>query len=655
MKLNAKILLVFVLVTNVAVLAVSLMGYYNAKGEIITSINRETSLLASSHVDKLDEWITGKAKTIEILSNAAKHMAGDGDIPLQLLQTYKNDKDLTDIYVGYADGRFVSGSGFVAPPDFDPRKRVWYQKAVEKGSLIFSEPYVDIDTKKYVVTAALPLKDSSGNVYGVISEDILLTTLAQMAQEVKMHNNGYGFLIDGKGFVLAHPDEKEITSNILENPILKDIGKEILANEQGITSYSYEGTTKHMIYRKVPATGWAVAITVPEEVVLSQLNPLRTKYIIVNLAAALIVIAVSMFFAKRLTSPIITLTQNAKVMANGDLNVKADITGQDEVAELAIAFNHMGDNLRSLIKNIDNSAQCVETAAKDMQKSSAEAGNVSEQIAHTITDLAQGASNQSISIQKGADMVSEMTHFLSVITQNTSNSAEMAEKTQLSIDYGYQEVINQTNLMDASKNASGSVAQAISELAKKSAYIGEIVEVIGNIAGQTNLLALNAAIEAARAGEHGKGFAVVADEVRKLAEQSAASSQQITNLIREIQTGTDQAVTEIGNAQQIIKNQEDAVSHMKETFIEIKQAVENIIQQIQEVADRTSRVNEKANEVGNVITELTAVSEQSAASAQEVAASTEEQSASVQTIAQAAEKLLKEANVLQQAIDNFQV
>lgn len=652
MNLRTKLIIGFVAAAAVALIAVSFLGYYHAKGQVVDDLNQEMAFLLEGRVEKLDGWLQGKATILVTTATIIQNTVGVTNVTPAILQVYKQDKDLTDLYIGLADGRFIDGSGFVAPPDFDPRKRGWYQQAAQAGKLVFSDPYIDTSTKQYVVSGAFPLIQN-GQVQGVAGEDILLTTLAETIKGVNVNGKGYALLIDRNGTVLAHPDASLLTTNLRENQEIKDTAKTMLASDSGQERYKYQGVDKLMIFRKIPTTGWVMAITINEDDAYGGLAGLRWRFILVDIAGILGIAAFAWFFARRIVRPIQKLTANAVQMANGDLTVRAEISGRDEIGALSSAFNTMGDSLRHLIQSIDLSASQVGTAVEDMQLSSEEAGRVSEQIAVTISDLARGSNDQAQSVQKGAAMVAEMTRAVATIDTDVTTASSRTENVKGAVANGMEAVNTQMILMEDSTQATANVGQAISLLDEKSKTIGQIVEVISGIAGQTNLLALNAAIEAARAGEQGRGFAVVAEEVRKLAEQSAASSQEITELIREIQAGTENAVQEMAEASNLVVSQQQAVAKTKEAFAEISQAVDAIVVQVQRVAAETKQLSRRAGDVSSVITDIAAISEESAAAAEEVAASTEEQTAAIQAISHEADKLLGEAETLRNEIQKF--
>lgn len=655
MKLRWKLTLAVSVMMTFFLCLVSILGYSYAKKQLTDQLNSNMKVLVQKQTVEMDGWLNSRARMVETVSAMISKTADTKNISKEYLQAFKKEKSMTDMYIGFANGTFLDGGDWVPPTDYTPVTRTWYKLGVGQEGFAYSEPYLDMITKQYVVSPVSALKDKSGQVVGVVGADVLLTTLVEQVNQVNFNGKGYAFLIDKKGMMLAHPEKKLVTTNILENPDLKNIAQVMLANDSGIYEYNYKGEDKVLVYQKLASTGWVMAVTAPKQVLFASLGSLTIKYVLVDIFAIFIAALLTLFMSYKLTRPLADLTLNARRIAEGDLSVEALVQGNDEVATTGMAFNQMSENLRNLIGKIKASALLVSGSAGDMKQEAEEAGHISEQIAQAVSELADGATEQARSVQSSAQMISTMRNGIVAIAENAEKSVELAEKARQSVDSGFHAIQDQMKLMEENNTASVDVSHSIDALNDKSKRIGQIVDLIGDIADQTNLLALNAAIEAARAGEQGRGFAVVADEVRKLAEQSSNASQEIASLIREIQSATNQAVQQMQVAGRAVANQEGALGFTKSCFNDIQNAVIEIETQIQEVALASEELEGSAGDVSNAMGNIASVAQQSAASTEEVAAGTEEQSASVQEILKQAQNLSQEATILQEAVQRFKV
>ncbi|MDD2421918.1 MAG: methyl-accepting chemotaxis protein [Heliobacteriaceae bacterium] len=655
MKLRFKLLVVFSLVLGIALVSVSYLGYSNAKSQLVTGIETQMFSVAEGKAQELDGWLVSKAKVVETVANTVQDVVADQPIPVSFLHCYKKDPAFSDLYIGFTDGSFLDGSGWVPPPEFDPRQRIWYKKATAEQGTIFSDPYLDAVTGKFAVSVAVPLPTPAGEARGVVAADILLETLTEKVKNINLSGKGYGFLLDTNGVAVAHPDEGLVSTDLSQNEVTKDLAVQLAAKDKGILEYEWAGT-QLVVFRQLPSTGWVLGIVVPKDVAyqdLAALQTLRLKFISVNLAALAVAALLTLVLAGRVTRPIQELAVSAEQIATGDLTVKVSVAGKDEVADVALAFNKMVENLRSLVIKIHNSSDLVGAASREMGLSTAEAGKTADQIAGTVGELARGAEEQAGLVQKSAQMVDGMTRATAEITSGITAFSTMAAEVQTAVQKGSDAVTEQIMIMEHNKKENRAVSGCIEALADKSSRIGQIVEVIRGIAGQTNLLALNAAIEAARAGEQGRGFAVVADEVKKLAEQAEQSSQEIAVLIRETQLNTEQAVKEMAAAEASFANQETAVVSTKAFFEHIKGSVNQVADQTRQVSQEVQQVNASAMTVLEAITNIKDISGESATYAGRVAEATREQTAATEQVSRQVENLAAESERLLQEIRQF--
>lgn len=340
-------------------------------------------------------------------------------------------------------------------------------------------------------------------------------------------------------------------------------------------------------------------------------NQIILMTIIISVIAVAIGIVVAFILAHKITAPILEIVRRLKKVAAGDLTgEKIILKSKDEVGQLATAINDMILSLRALIGDLLSSATNLAAS--------------SEQISASTEEIATGSQQQANNAGLASEMVKEMTQAIHAVSKNADETSNASENMVSSAAKG-NEVIQDT------LQGMSSISEKISELSSKSVQIGEIVEVIDDIAEQTNLLALNAAIEAARAGEAGKGFAVVADEVRKLAERSSKATKEISELIQSIQANTDASVEAVNNGNEKANNAGKA-------FEEIIGLVKISANKVAEIAAASEEQNAQSQEVLQSVESIAAVSQQTAAGVQETAATAQDLAKMAEALSQLAAK-----------------
>jgi len=392
------------------------------------------------------------------------------------------------------------------------------------------------------------------------------------------------------------------------------------------------------------------------ETVTGNVETVSVVIIAISVAAFIIGIGIAMFISRIISKPVQLVSRAAEEVANGNLAVeKINVKNKDEIGELAASFNAMTTNLRDLIFQVSSTSEQVASSAEEMMASADQTNAATNQVATAIQEVASGAETQSKNTEESARAVGEMSIGIQRVAETTSTVAESAQDTSKQALVGHEsleKVINQMKSINQSTNETNAV---IKDLDKKSAEIGKIIEVITGIADQTNLLALNAAIEAARAGEHGKGFAVVADEVRKLAELSRQSAGQISGLVEVIQKDTHRVVGMMNKGTVEISTGTQLVEETGKTFNEILRSIEHVSSEIQEVSAISEEMSASVQQVNASIEEVTRIARSSVASTGEIAAATEEQLASMDEVATSSASLAKLAEELREMVGKFKI
>ncbi|WP_270573609.1 methyl-accepting chemotaxis protein [Bacillus glycinifermentans] len=378
--------------------------------------------------------------------------------------------------------------------------------------------------------------------------------------------------------------------------------------------------------------------------------------LIIVIAAALILsISCGLLMTRLIVRLIKEIQRLFAQTEQGDFTVEGTYQSKDEVGMLTASFNQMVAGVRSIIETVGETSHQVAASSQQLSASAEESTKASEYISSTIQELASGSERQAESVESSRTIIKGMTEFAGRISSNAEKAASTAgESAQMSIA-GTKAIEKVGAQMTSINETVVSLSEAFKHLSDRSDEIGKITEVITSIAEQTNLLALNAAIEAARAGEQGKGFAVVADEVRKLAEQSAHSAEQITKLIAIIQNDTKETMNTVISATGEVKEGLVVVNEAGGAFRKIENSIKEAVAQINNVTDLVRNLTAGTNEIETAISGVQEVAVSAAESTQTVSAATQEQLASMEEIASSAQILAQNAEELQHLIEKFKI
>ena len=378
--------------------------------------------------------------------------------------------------------------------------------------------------------------------------------------------------------------------------------------------------------------------------------------VVISIVTIIVAMLVGIFISNQIGRPLLKITEATRTIARKDLTLEPiTVKNKDELGELAITFNEMVVNLRDLIQHVYVSTEQVAASSEELMASAEQTTQATNQIAASIQEVASGSKNQEESVETNSRVVQEMTAGVQRVATATATVVGVSEETTKEAEEGnatIQQVVMQMNKINDSTNDSSTV---IRNLESRSTEIAKIIEVITSISDQTNLLALNAAIEAARAGEHGKGFAVVADEVRKLAEQSKGSADQIANLVREIQVDTEQAVKVMQNGMGDVAVGMTVVQQAGVGFKRIQQSIDQMTSQVQEISAVAQQMSASVEQVNSAMEQVAVKAKQSSRNAEDVAATSEEQLASMEEIKSSSTALSKRAEELLAQISQFKV
>jgi methyl-accepting chemotaxis protein len=650
LQMKGKLLLTFAVILLLPSLLIGWVSFTSAKKEIEHQLLQRADEQVKTLNGTIDSYLGLQVKEAERI---ASHLAGQGlknndpGAHAYLQETYPFHSEWENLFVGTETGAFVSTVP-VNKAGYDPRTRPWYQLAMEnKGKTVITEPYVDASSGRVVITIARTTKDG----HGVVGLDLNLEKLAKITSQVKIGKSGYVVLMDQSRKFIVHPEQKAGTEAEKADYIDR-----LYATEAGTFEYvNQDGLSKKMAYVTNGLTGWKLAGTY--YVSEADADAARVLPAILTIVAGSVIVgaAIVLWIVRSITRPLGMLMAAATKISEGDLSEPVKVNAKDEIGRLAENFESMRLSLQSVLAEVNQGAVQVAASAEELMASADQSSKASEQISSAIQDVAAGADKQVASVEEAYQVVNMMANAAEQINGSTQQVAGLASDAAGKAASGsltVQTAINQMTEMNATVKE---LADTVDGLGKRSQEIGSIVDVISAIADQTNLLALNAAIEAARAGEHGRGFAVVADEVRKLAEQTTLSTQKIAELVAVIRQETNDAVHSMHAVTDEVAKGIDVVHAAGASFEEIRSSVEELAGRIREVSGAVQRLTEGTKRVVETTYTIREVAEEAAFGTQNVSAAAQQQLASMEEINASATALAKMAEDLQELVGKFHV
>jgi methyl-accepting chemotaxis protein len=362
------------------------------------------------------------------------------------------------------------------------------------------------------------------------------------------------------------------------------------------------------------------------------------------------------FGAGLIVKPLQRLEQAANKVAEGDIRNNIDLPkSDDELRSLAIAYNHMINNLRDMVKEVNANFSATNEKVIEMKESSSAAAQQAVNISQTIEEIASGAEGSANAIQKTAGRMEEVTEMANEVQNHAQSSDKLSKEMVTSLKDSRHIVESLVRGIQQLAKENETSLSSVHRLETNATKVGEIISLVGDIAEQTNLLALNASIEAARAGEQGKGFAVVADEVRKLADESGQAVKGISELVKNMQKEVAQVVTQITNQVSAANSEADKGAKTNDAITGMAASVNGVSQSIGEILQLVDKQMLAIQATTNESQDVAAIAEQTSAGASDVTSSTQEQKAVMEEIAASAEVLLDQANDLKKTIRRFTI
>ncbi|WP_438445927.1 methyl-accepting chemotaxis protein [Gorillibacterium sp. sgz5001074] len=648
-SLKAKLLASFAVVLLIPGFLIGYLSYETARNKVgdqlLNSAEENVALLDQI----ITETISSRMKDMNYLAFQLRQSDLQGkDLPVQrYLDGYKElHPEINTIFVGTPSGGFVNAPHVKMADDFDARKRPWYLDAMKDSSkLAVTAPYVSKTTGDFVIALSKVLNDGSG----VVGAEIKLKDLEVLTKGVKIGERGYAMLLDQNKKVIVN-QEMESGSDVQADWVAAAYG-----SQKGDIRTDVGASVKRILFDTNALTGWKIGGVIEEKELAEQAAPILNRMLMVLLVAMVLFGTLAVVIVWFITKPLQELAGVAGRISEGDLTIRARVRSADEIGRLGSSFNAMADSLRTLLGQIGELSMQVAASSQELTASAEQTSKATEQIAGSVQEVATGAEGQVKSVSQGFSSIRGMADGISRILQGSQEVRKSSEEASAYSGEGSETMSEAIGRMGSVRGQVGELEQVMKLLDERSAAIGQIAEVMTGIAQQTNILSINASIEASRAGEQGRGFAVVALEVKKLAEQSRVSAEQIRDMIGMVQAETLSAVRVTEAVVSGVTEGSDSIRRAGDLFGNIKSGLEQVVHQAKSMNEAVNRISDESGIAVEAMEQVSAATDVTADHAQNVSAAAEEQLAAMEEIAASSAALARMAEDMQLLIGRFKV
>ncbi|MBB5172523.1 methyl-accepting chemotaxis protein [Texcoconibacillus texcoconensis] len=650
LTIKNKLIIAFLVVLIIPTVLVGWFSYNSSYDEVERVILDSAETSVNQLDNSIDDLFGPIFAQVEEYATEIDSTMYDEEYEEQILDDLNQYRGLfttiKDAFVATNEGQVVIHDD--VPEDFDPRERDWYVRAMDHpGEVVVSEPYEGANSAETLVTVSTMVSDGSG----VLGFDLNMEELEGAVNTISIGEEGLPFLLTEENNYVINPSEDIENGSSAEGYWVETVN----ASSEGVFQYEFLGDPWQMFHVTNNTTGWTVAGSMYMGEVDEAASPILTTSLTVITVSLLIGLGFMMILIRSIINPLNYIVKASERVSEGDLTEKIEYDKNDELGRLSTSFNEMVNSLKTILSGVSEKSETISSSSEELSASSEQNTQASEQISNVIQNVSEQADLQSEKVNSSVRIISEMSEGIQQIAHSSQAVSKTSENAADSVSQGNEAIKTTMNQMDAINQKVNHLSNFINDLSQRAEEIDGIIQEITNISEQTNLLALNAAIEAARAGEHGKGFAVVADEVRKLAEQSSGSTEKVRGLISSIQEGTQNAVQSMNESNEAVSEGIEVVNQADQSFTDIQEFVEDVAVQIQEVTASSEQLSSNADEVVNAVNAIKEGVEETNSGVREISSSTQEQLASMEEISSSSSSLSKLAEELQESVNQFKV
>ncbi len=658
---RGQITKLLIITSFIPILLVSLGSFYSVRN----TVKKDFSNLMEANVNTISTSIIdsfsrneNNLKFLSEESNAKGALENTNNEITWINKTLDNyvaaNKDILFAYILLENNKFISSPSV----DIDPlslKDKNWYKTAMASPDKVtLTDAYFDSSTNKPVITYSKAIKDKNNKIIGVMCLDINLDSIVEVVNDCKVDYNSTTTVLSLDGTIVADKDSSIMGKNKDDLPWISDA---LNYDKSSSNMIEIDGEKLLMFTKLEKDTNLLIVSFTPYNEVIKAVSSSLTLPFIIFIVTVIVIFIISKIFSSKISTPIKDVTLILDKIKDGDFTEKATLKTNytSELKSIVNSVNSLVDDMVDILSSVKSSAGAVSEAADTLFVITNESTQVGEQVAEAISEIAQGATDQAADLNTSIDIVTNLGNEVNSSLENSQNMLISSGNVKKSTEEG----LNTINLLksnyEKNNEATQTVAEKVNLVAKNSAKIESITLAIKSITEQTNLLALNASIEAARAGEAGHGFAVVANEVRKLAEESAKFAGEISSVISENNTSIKDLYEHMKISSELNLKTGESVNITTNTFEEIASLIIDLESLITIVNNSLSEINNSKNKVVDNISNVSSVAQETAATSEEVSASSEEQASGLNEISRQAESLKSSADTMATLIDKFKI